>query len=198
MEKRRGDRRVRYSHQVIRQSLLELLAAKPLNQITVKEICDRADINRGTFYAYYRDPYDLMQRIEDDLVEEIMRALNQPKGESAKNAASVTYSVVLELMEFIRQNAELCRILLSGKANSSFVSRVIQEARAVFAREWSDRTGQCGEETLDYLYTFSVTGSIGVVQRWMQSGMKETPAQIATIVEKTVYQGIGAFAAASD
>ena len=63
METKRDDRRTQYSKRVIKESLLELLQEKPLNKITVKELCDRADVNRSTFYAYYTDIYELHRKM---------------------------------------------------------------------------------------------------------------------------------------
>ena len=56
---KKEDRRVRYTKQAIRDGFLRLLAEKPIEKISVTEICREADINRGTFYAHYSDPYVL-------------------------------------------------------------------------------------------------------------------------------------------
>lgn len=56
---KKEDRRVRYTKQAIRDGFLRLLAEKPIEKISVTEICREADINRGTFYAHYSDPYEL-------------------------------------------------------------------------------------------------------------------------------------------
>ena len=63
MEPKRDDRRTQYSKRVIKESLFELMQEKPINKITVKELCERADVNRSTFYAYYTDIYDLDRKI---------------------------------------------------------------------------------------------------------------------------------------
>ena len=60
MKNEKGDRRVRYTKMVIRESFLDLLQTKDISQISIKEICEKADINRATFYSHYQDPYDLM------------------------------------------------------------------------------------------------------------------------------------------
>ena len=65
------DRRVKYTKKVIKDTLLELLQKKDISSITVKEICDLADINRGTFYRYYLDVYDLLKNIEQEFIDEI-------------------------------------------------------------------------------------------------------------------------------
>ena len=51
------DARVKYTKMVLKKALLELMQHKPVNKITVKEICERAELNRATFYAHYSVSY---------------------------------------------------------------------------------------------------------------------------------------------
>lgn len=52
---RKADARIRYTQGVLKQALLSFLQEKPINKITVKEVCERAELNRATFYAHYSD-----------------------------------------------------------------------------------------------------------------------------------------------
>ena len=65
------DARVKYSKMIIRFNFVSLLKQKPINKITVKELCEMADINRATFYKYYMDIYDLMDNIEEEILKEL-------------------------------------------------------------------------------------------------------------------------------
>ena len=67
MKEEKKDRRIRYTKAALRQSLLELLEEKPLSGISVKAICERADINRSTFYDHYTDQYDLLHQLEQEI-----------------------------------------------------------------------------------------------------------------------------------
>lgn len=58
------DRRVKYTKMILRQSLIEVLKEKPISRLTIKELCERADINRATFYSHYSDQFDLLKQIE--------------------------------------------------------------------------------------------------------------------------------------
>ena len=65
------DRRIKYTKKVIKENFLNLLEEKDISNITVKELCMISDINRGTFYRYYIDIYDLLKSIEQEFVEEV-------------------------------------------------------------------------------------------------------------------------------
>ena len=57
------DRRIRKTRAVLKSSLLSLMKEKSVKHITVKELCDKADINRGTFYLHYTDVFDMLEQI---------------------------------------------------------------------------------------------------------------------------------------
>ena len=71
METKKEDRRVRRTKKLLTQALTQLLQQKQVNEITVKELTDLADMNRGTFYLYYKDIFDMIEKIEDELFENL-------------------------------------------------------------------------------------------------------------------------------
>ena len=70
MECKSTDRRIRKTKRQLRAALTQLIAQKNVKDITVKELADAADINRGTFYIHYRDVYHLIEQTERDILEE--------------------------------------------------------------------------------------------------------------------------------
>ena len=65
MEPAKTDRRVRKTKTRLLNCLTELMKEKEVKDISVKELSDLADINRGTFYLHYRDVYDMLNKVED-------------------------------------------------------------------------------------------------------------------------------------
>ena len=65
------DRRIRKTRAQLRQGLAELLKEKSLKEITIKELVEKVDINRSTFYLHYTDIYDMMEKIENELTGDI-------------------------------------------------------------------------------------------------------------------------------
>lgn len=68
------DRRVRKTKKLLENALAELLSEKPLKSITVREIAERADINRGTFYLHYKDVYDMAEKIQNEIFGKFTRS----------------------------------------------------------------------------------------------------------------------------
>ena len=80
------DRRVRRTKQLLMHALFTLMKEKSYNDITVKELCEAADINRGTFYLHYRDIYDMVEQIEQDMLFQF-EALISAHAPTSPNAA---------------------------------------------------------------------------------------------------------------
>lgn len=86
MENKQLDRRTKYSIRVLQTTLLEILESKSLDSVSVTELCAKADINRGTFYKYYRDIYDLYEQIEDEFVEHLHFLLESSEKSNSNGA----------------------------------------------------------------------------------------------------------------
>lgn len=71
------DHRTRVTKMLIRRAFTELLREKPIQRISVKELCTRAGINRGTFYTHYTDLYDLQKQMEEEMMA-VLQTLYAP------------------------------------------------------------------------------------------------------------------------
>ena len=68
----RSDRRVKYTKRVLQEAVLELLKTRPIATLTIKEVCELADVNRGTFYLHYSEPKEILKEIENEFISENM------------------------------------------------------------------------------------------------------------------------------
>ena len=66
------DNRVRYTKKVLQETLMKILQKKHIDKVTVKELCEEASVNRGTFYLHYITPNDLLMEIEQQFIDECM------------------------------------------------------------------------------------------------------------------------------
>ena len=101
MEKKRTDRRVLRTKRLLTEGLMTLLMQKDIKDISVRELADYADINRCTFYLHYKDIYDMIEKIEDELFLELNEILDL----SGDTGSSPDPSPVLNnIFEFLYQN----------------------------------------------------------------------------------------------
>lgn len=181
------DRRVKYTKMALRQSLISLMNDKAIEKITVKDICSNADINRGTFYAHYSDPYDLLHQIEDELFQEILGSI-----ETSLNTDSIAV-LLSKIFETIVENKELCRVLFSDYGDKTFVKRIMFIARDRSIAEWKKMMPAVEDEQLGLLYMFYANGCVAIIQHWFENGTVESPKDLALFMEKISKSGLTAF-----
>ena len=170
------DRRIRKTRAVLKNALLSLMKEKSVKHITVKELCDRADINRGTFYLHYADVFDMLEQIEN----EMFNALNEYIELSAKNEEALSESLFKNIFSFVQENSEFCSVMLSDRGEIGFIKKLLTFLHDKF-------TSRFGETHLTELYfSFVVYGYMGMIEAWLGSGMKETPEEMAEICEKII------------
>ena len=109
------DRRVIYTKMVLKESLFGLIREKPVGRISVKEICEKADINRATFYSHFNDVYDMLSKIENELYETIRSSLD--KGWRSSSIAELLTGICTD----IKQNGAVFQALLSENGDKDFL-----------------------------------------------------------------------------
>lgn len=187
METKKIDRRVRYTKMVIKESFVKLLKQKPLSKITIKELCDIADINRATFYAHYTDQYDLLSRIENDLVDDINQYLNSHnfKGELLKSA-----EILEKIFEYIKENSELINLLLTSNGDIKFQEEIIN---IIGQQHFSNMNTIKPKDTAEYVFYYSANGCMGIIKKWLIDGMNKSSKDMAELVLKMDLYGRSSF-----
>lgn len=109
------DLRIEKTERGIKNAFIELRSGKPLEKITVKELCESARINKSTFYAHYKDIYDLSDAMEEEVVQSIANSIQHPEY-LLEHPAEFAREL---LMAYISQNS-LTAILFSGSQAKSF------------------------------------------------------------------------------
>lgn len=184
------DRRVRRTRTQLRQQLLLLMQEKPVQQITVKELCDRCDINRGTFYLHYKDVQALLASIETELMEQLEQMLDSLDPHTMRfSSKSVPSPELCSVFEFIADNADVVRVLLCDGQDSAFLAQVMDVIRQRVLPIWSNEFSQKGASA-EYVYEFVVSGCIGMLQHWLKSDMALSPAALAAMIEHMLGSGL--------
>lgn len=171
------DKRVVHTRRTLRKALLTLLKKKPLSQITVKEICDLAEINRNTFYAHYSSVADILEEVEEEYLEKMAEL--QDKAIYDNN----TLDFVEGILNLLLENRELGEILYG---TNSMISSTKNYQRA-FSRimvTWIETGTSVPADHLMWLFKFLSGGVDAIIRAWVQGGMKESPHAIAQIAER--------------
>ncbi len=165
------NRSVRHTRRSLREGLLKLLEEKPIHEISVKELTELADVNRGTFYFHYQDIYDLLGSMEDAFFEQFDRTLSENPVRGSEDG----YPYLHAIFSFLAENRDFCRIMLGPHGDMQFVDRVKQRVDAQCSFIWQLLAPETDRQRYVMYNAFIINGCIGLLQEWLsdRSGLTE-------------------------
>lgn len=171
------DARVRYTRHMITSAFLELLAEKEISRITVKEICEKSEINRGTFYKHYQDVYDLMEKLETEALDGFEQLLY-----ASDEQGSV--EVLTTLLESLLSHSELIHALWKHSPDKKFANRLADccSEYALTHMDSFDRDVLCNSKR-EYAYCYLAGGTSQMITHWLETGTKISPQELARLID---------------
>ena len=157
---KKEDRRVRRTKKLLTHGLIQLMKEKQVQDITVRELADLVDVNRGTFYLYYRDIFDMLDSMP----------------------------VLKELFHLVEENKELCQVLLGQNGDMKFLKKLSDVVQEAFRREWLMMKKD--EVTFDYSYAFGALGFVGLLRTWLERDCVEKADDMAVLSDRMIRLGL--------
>lgn len=189
MKNTSNDHRVRVTRMLIRRAFTELLKDQPIQSISIKQLCDRAGINRGTFYAHYTDIYDLLKQIEEEMFEEFERALQALL--TAKDQHLNPVEISTGIFQCLKDNSDLCIVTLGDYGDKDFALRLINLGRERCINTYVQYFKDASPKQIEYFYAFVSAGCIGLLRKWLDDGMLSSAGEIAHMAESIMLYGVG-------
>src|SRR5699024_8060984 len=155
---------------VLKDSLMALLKTKQLSSITVKDVCEQADVKRSTFYSHYQDSFDLMEQIEEEIIIDLNTYLNQYNFAKEEESLQMTE----KLLEYVASKYDTCQTLLNENNDPSFERRIMDVAQQFLIKNWTDHH-DIDSEISEYAGAFLIGGGINVMKHWLANNMDQPP-----------------------
>lgn len=173
-----NDRRVRKTKKALRTALAELMAEKDIHSITVRELTDKADIHRATFYTHYRDVYDLYDQLENSVLERI--------GATVVSMPTHTYdSIYKAVIDYVCEDTALCKIFLGTNSNHKFQNHISKLLEESYLKIWmfEENITEITEE-MRYLTTYHISGCLAIISRWIDSNFSYSREEVIELIRK--------------
>jgi AcrR family transcriptional regulator len=184
----KNDLRVRNTKKRLRQTFAQLMSEKPLQSITVAELCARAEINRSTFYAHYSDIYDLQQKLEQEIYLEFQTTLSQVDLTTNFSEDKVPI-FMLTIFSFLKRNADMCAVFLGPHSDRQFVMNLLDTAKETTMVQYGQIYKKASPHQLELFYTFIAYGCIGLLEYWMKNGFLESVEEMAQLSNLMILHG---------
>lgn len=180
------DRRVLRTKRMLKDALLELLKDSEIEEITISELCRKADVNRNTFYAHYSVPADLLREIEDDLVSSILKQV-------APDIQQGDYELLLtNVFTSLANSAPMSKVMQysirSGDLMRKFINQVKPQVIAIWENQFS-----LSQEDINIVYEYTTGGTVTLLKEWIEGNFQETPEEMAEKAAKLNQLVIGSF-----
>ncbi|OPA79113.1 TetR family transcriptional regulator [Paenibacillus selenitireducens] len=177
----RTDRRVLRTRQLIRDAFIDLLQEIELEKITVNRIAERATINRVTFYLHYRDVPDMIEKMADDMINEIHAVLNDIR--SQPHPTDMDWSILVKILEHIAENSKFYKVLLASQRIPVFTDRLMKLIIDIITSRSENRDDSSPSSAVivpkDIAIWYGSSAFIGTIVCWLRNDMPYTPLFLA-------------------
>ena len=156
------DGRTRYTKKLLTRALLELMAEKPIAKIKVNELCEKAGINRATFYRHFSCCEDLLECIRQDFLDAFINSLHIDDW-TEPNA------IVRAVFKSIEENMELCDVLCFNTQSPALFRQMFDIAYEHCVSKWQETLPLFPQEGLDVLFEFLASGTSAIIHKHYKS-----------------------------
>lgn len=163
------DGRIRYTKMILKQTFLKLLENTPLENMTVKELCAAAEINRATFYRHYDDCYDLMDEIESEMLDDLKKLI----------AEQDSRNTLQKMLAKIKENKKLYCLLCSDKGDRYLSEKIIIVCYKQINLNMQKLFPNFTSTQREWIYRFIAKGCGGILELWINNGAKEPSEKVA-------------------
>ena len=187
------DLRTLRTRKKIRDALHQLVEAKGFSSISITDISVKAGINRGTFYLHYKDKYDLLEKIENEILEELAGYMRRADVQNIFNLETQDkpFPFILSLFEYLRENGLLIKAILGPNGDPLFSVKLksfieINLFKQTLSKEFNK------EYTLipvEYFLAYLLSAYLGVVEKWLEGGMEQSSEEMAMIITSMFFLG---------
>ena len=186
------DRRIIRTKRFIRDALTELMEEKGFEGVTVRDLTKKADINRGTFYLHYQDKYDLLEKSENEVIQEIQEFIKKanPNEIASANLQEQPLPFIIALFEYIQENARFMQVMLGPKGNPGFYLKIKEVMKTNMLEKLKLIDNKISPLVpLEYLMSYVTSAHLGVIQHWLEQDMKQSPREMALTLASMTFLG---------
>ena len=158
------DARIRYTKMKIKEAFFALLAQKEFPLITVTELCNLAEINRGTFYKHYTDMTDLLRKTESEIFETIRKTSHQL---APKNSVDGMEKILTDL-----SRSQTVPVFLLFRADPQFSNQISEFLCQDFSSHFMENSDYTTQEAA-MIHRFMICGCASIIRNWLLSDESE-------------------------
>ena len=173
------NQRIMLTKRLLKESMLRLLQERPLEKISITELCRNAGINRATFYRHYEIPRDVLNEIGKDIFYEMRKELEMPKFQSDIKA------FIEKLCLFMENNMDIMRTIIKSSTETDFITFV----NSIYKEIWIEIRklrilSNLKDVEIELLILYSAGGSYFMLRQWLLGSIRMSSKEVADYLYK--------------
>jgi len=174
------------SRKLINDALADLLQEKPLDKITVTDVVTRADINRGTFYAHYRDIPDVV----DHLIQQTFSAIREAVDGQELSSADIGHTLLTTIQSILEEDLFFYRKILNSSASAIMQEQLVAIVLE-FMLEQKDKFFLGSQEEYQIAIRFCAGGLSNLYRDWFSGKLPFSLSELTMVGEGLILRIIG-------
>ena len=181
------NRSVQRTQALLKDGLTELMMTKPVQNITVRELTDYVNLNRGTFYLHYKDIQDLLEHMENEMLDEFVEITNahQPQDMNGK-----PFPLICDLYKFLGKNSEFVKLVLVTNQEYNFKERLKDIIQKRCMNDWIEVFDNTDPKLSEIYSSYVLSGCIGIIENWIKNDTRQSPEELARYTEDIMLNGL--------
>ena len=167
------NQRIRLTIQLLEEALLKLLQEKTIYDISIKELCDVAGINRSTFYKHFNSQFDLLMYMEDKFMEEIGECLKSYEQKISLNKR------LIKILDLIKDNLSFTKLLLNNNIDPEFATKLFKKPDLVDVINNDNIFTYTDPKMKQYAVIFKMEGCFSVLKSWINNNCDISSKQLS-------------------
>lgn len=188
-----NDRRVRKTKAAIKSAFIQLLTEKELEKITIQDITQRADINRGTFYLHYEDKYLLLSSMEDEYTFDLTNEVNFEQFINSTMSIDAfakvfTEQILLRVVNYLNEHIEFYQAIFNLDRKSQLEEK-IANVMLNNMQKYAAPDNTIADVPVDYFFSYTSGAMIAFIKHWVKDDNRMSPETLVNHLFKIIFNG---------
>lgn len=170
----KGSHRAAETKERFKKAFFTLYADRKIETITIKEVADLAGFNRGTFYLYYKSIYDLLQKTEQELLEDFAKRVEFHIKLYYNDISDPNDKIFQEMQDNFLKNGDYFRVLNGENGDPRFKAKMKNIVKDAYRKHLNIESGKRVSK-FEYLLEYLVEANTSIIQYWLENREKDNP-----------------------
>ncbi|TDL64130.1 TetR/AcrR family transcriptional regulator [Paenibacillus amylolyticus] len=179
------DRRIKKSKAALKDALIYLMQRHPFKEISITDIVQRADLNRGTFYRHYQYKEDLFNEIINDVIHDLVTSFRKPYQDEEKFEVNLMPSSAITIFEHVHHHAQFYTLVVKSEASSNFQRMICDVLRDLALQDLNHIFPP--HINHEILASYQSHAIFGMIMEWIRQDFKHSPTYMAEELFKIIH-----------